>query len=85
MIVDSPSAQTLSIAAISPASASALAARRPCALSAWSAFKVSAAAMPEGKRSCSILIICRFMGMAIVTPSTAMKNTQASMSGTGIE
>jgi hypothetical protein len=45
----------------------------------------SAAAMPEGKRSCSILIICRFIGMAIVTPSTAMKNTQASISGTDID
>src|SRR4051812_11712627 len=41
--------------------------------------------MPEGKRSCSILIICRFIGIAIVTPSTAIKNTQASMSGTDID
>jgi hypothetical protein len=31
------------------------------------------------------LIICRFMGMAIVTPSTAIKNTHASMSGTDID
>jgi hypothetical protein len=42
-------------------------------------------ATPEGNRSCSILIICRFMGMAIVTPSTAMKNTHASISGTDID
>jgi hypothetical protein len=40
--------------------------------------------MPEGKRTCSILMIS-FMGMAIVTPSMAMKNTQASISGTGID
>jgi hypothetical protein len=37
--------------------------------------------MPLGKRSCSILIICRFMGMAMVTPSTARQNTHASMVG----
>src|SRR5215471_13146263 len=85
LIVDTPSAQNLSIAAMIPARPSALAARRPCELLACSARKVSAAAMPEGKRSCSILIICRFMGMAIVTPSTAMKNTQASISGTDID
>jgi hypothetical protein len=29
--------------------------------------------------------ICFFIGMAIVTPSTAIKNTQASMSGTDID
>ena len=52
----------------------------PCECSARS---VSAAAMPLGKRSCSMLIICRFIGMAIVTPSTARKNTQASISGIG--
>jgi hypothetical protein len=57
----------------------------PCAVLLCSARSVSAAATPEGKRSCSMLIICRFMGMAIVTPSTAMKNTQASMSGTDID
>jgi hypothetical protein len=85
LIVDSPSAQNLSIAAMSPARPSALAGRRPRELLACSARKVSAAAMPEGKRSCSTLIICRFIGMAMVTPSTAIKNTQASMSGTDIE
>ena len=57
----------------------------PCALLACSARSVSAAAMPDGKRSCSMLIICRFIGMAMVTPSTAMKNTQASISGTDID
>jgi len=72
-------------AAISAARPSALAARNPCELLACNARKVSAAAMPEGKRSCSILIICLFMGMAIVPPSTAIKNTQASISGTDID
>ncbi len=36
-----------------------------------------AAAMPDGKRSRSTLIICRFMGMASVTPSTARKKIHA--------
>ena len=40
--------------------------------------------MPLGKRSCSTLIIWRFMGIAMVTPSTARKNTHASMSGSDI-
>ena len=70
---------------MSAARPSALAARRPCELLACSARKVSAAAMPDGKRNCSTLIICRFIGMAMVTPSTAMKNTQASISGTDID
>jgi hypothetical protein len=35
--------------------------------------------MPLGNRSCSMLIICRFMGIAIVTPSSARKKTQASI------
>ncbi len=55
------------------------------ALCECSARSVSAAAMPLGKRSCSMLIICRFIGIAIVTPRTARKNTQASISGTGSE
>jgi hypothetical protein len=42
---------------------------------------VSAAAMPLGKRSCSTLIIWRFIGIAIVTPSTERQNTHASMVG----
>src|SRR4030095_12570407 len=39
--------------------------------------------MPLGKRSCSTLIIWRFIGIAMVTPSTARKNTQASSVGRG--
>jgi hypothetical protein len=41
----------------------------------------SVSAIPLGKRSCSTLIICRFIGIAMVTPSTASRNTHASMSG----
>jgi hypothetical protein len=84
-MVDSPSAQNLSTAAISPAIPSALAARMPCEALTLSALSVSAAAMPDGKRSWSTLIICRFMGIAIVTPSTAIKNTHASISGIDID
>jgi hypothetical protein len=40
--------------------------------------------MPLGKRSCSTLIICRFMGIAMVTPSTERQNTHASMVGRDI-
>ncbi|MNK89419.1 hypothetical protein D3C87_1094290 [compost metagenome] len=43
---------------------------------AWRLLRVVAAAVPEGKRSCSTLIICRFMGMASMTPSMARKNVQ---------
>jgi hypothetical protein len=75
----SPSAQNFAVRATSPAHASARAERRPEAPAACSARRVSAAAMPLGKRSCSTLIICRFIGMAIVTPSTASRNTQASI------
>jgi hypothetical protein len=39
--------------------------------------------MPLGKRSCSTLIIWRFIGIAIVTPSTARKNTHARSVGRG--
>ena len=67
-----------------PAQPSARAERAPLPPAAWSAASVSAAAMPLGKRSCSTLIICRFMGIAMVTPSTARKNTHASMSGSDI-
>ena len=55
----------------------------PLSPTEWSARSVSAAAMPLGKRSCSMLIICRFMGIAMVTPSTARKNTHASIAGSG--
>ena len=62
---------------------SALAARMPFSPCEWSARRVSAAATPLGKRSCSMLIICFFIGTAIVTPRMARKNTHASVSGTG--
>ena len=39
--------------------------------------------MPEGNRSCSWLIICRFIGMARKTPSAAVKNTNAAATGQG--
>jgi hypothetical protein len=77
----SPSAQNLPMKARRPATPSARAERSPRSPAEWSARSVSAAAMPLGKRSCSMLIICRFMGMAIVTPSTARKKTHASMMG----
>jgi hypothetical protein len=79
-----PSAQNLLAAATSPAQPNAFAERMPFPPAAWSARSVSAAAMPLGKRNCSTLIICRFMGMAMVTPSTASRKTQASMTGSDI-
>ena len=80
----SPSAQNLATSASSPAQPSARAERSPPAPAACSARSVSAAAMPLGKRSCSTLIICRFMGIAIVTPSTESRNTHASIDGSDI-
>ncbi len=77
----SPSAQSLPTAAMSAAQPSAFAERTPVLPVEWSAWSVSAAAMPLGKRSCSMLIICRFIGMAMVTPSTASRKIHASMSG----
>ena len=79
----SPSAQNLPTTATSPAQPRARAERMPLSPTEWSARSVSAAAMPLGKRSCSMLTICRFMGIAIVTPSTARKNTHASIVGSG--
>jgi hypothetical protein len=76
-----PSAHSLPIAARSAAQPSAFAERIPVLPVEWSAWSVSAAAIPLGKRSCSMLIICRFIGIAMVTPSTASRNTHASMSG----
>ena len=76
-----PSCQKLSMAARSPAMPSALAARMPFAPWEWSARKVSAAATPLGKRSCSMLIICFFIGTAMVTPRMARKKTHANVSG----
>ncbi len=80
----SPSAQNLVTSAMSPAHPSARAERIPASPVACSARRVSAAAMPLGKRSCSTLIIWRFIGIAIVTPSTASRRTQASMSASGM-
>jgi len=80
----SPSAQNLVSSASSPAQPSARAERSPLSPVACKARRVSAAAMPLGKRSCSTLIIWRFMGMAIVTPSTESRNTQASISPSGM-
>ena len=37
-----------------------------------------------GKRSCSTLIICRFMGMAVTTPRRAIIATQGSIWYQGI-
>ena len=79
-----PSDQNLSSSATSPAQPSARAERRPWAPTECSARSVSAAAIPLGKRSCSTLIIWRFIGIAIVTPSTESRNTQASISPSGI-
>ena len=79
-----PSDQNLSSSATSPAQPSARAERRPWAPTECSARSVSAAAIPLGKRSCSTLIIWRFIGMAIVTPSTESRKTQASISPSGI-
>ena len=76
-----PSAQSLPMSASSPAPPRARAERMPLSPTEWSARSVSAAAIPLGKRSCSMLIICRFMGIAMVTPSTDRKNTHASMAG----
>ena len=45
---------------------------------------VSAAAIPLGNLSCSTLIICRFIGTAMKTPSTARKNVHAASTGQGI-
>ena len=48
----------------------------------WSAGGFSAAAIPLGKRSCSdVDHLSALIGMAMVTPSTASRNTHASMSG----
>jgi hypothetical protein len=77
----SPSFQNLWIRATRPAMPSARAARVPLSPEECSARSVSAAAMPLGKRSCSMLIICRFIGTAMVTPSTARKKIHPSMSG----
>jgi hypothetical protein len=77
----SPSAQSFPRTAPSPAQPRARAERAPRPPTAWSARRVSAAAMPLGKRSCSMLIICRFMGMAMVTPSTERKKIHASITG----
>ncbi len=79
----SPSAQNLSSAASTPAMPSAWAARIPFSPCECSARNVSAAAMPLGKRSCSTLIICRFIGTAMVTPRMARKNTQPNVSPSG--
>ncbi len=76
-----PSAQNLPTNAMRAAHPRARADRIPASPVEWSARSVSAAAMPLGKRSCSTLIIWRFMGMAMVTPSTDRKNTQASIVG----
>ena len=76
-----PSCQKLSSAASRPARPSALAARMPLAPCEWSARSVSAAATPLGKRNCSMLIICFFIGTAMVTPRIARKKTQARVSG----
>ena len=76
-----PSVQNLLMTASSAAQPSARAERMPDSPTEWSARSVSAAAMPLGNRSCSTLIICRFIGMAMVTPSTARQNTHASMVG----
>ena len=78
-----PSAQNLVPMARAPAHARARAERIPVSPTAWRARRVSAAAMPLGKRSCSRLIIWRFMGTAMVTPSTERKNTHAIMVGRG--
>ena len=40
--------------------------------------------MLSGNLICSMLIIWRFIGMAIVTPSTAMKNIQAKVTPSGM-
>ena len=76
-----PSCTKLSMAASTPATPSALAARIPFAPCECRARKVSAAATPLGKRSCSMLIICFFIGTAIVTPRMARKKTHANVSG----
>jgi hypothetical protein len=78
-----PSWMKLSMAAISPAIPSAFAARIPFCPCECKARNVSAAATPLGKRSCSMLIICFFIGMAIVTPRMARKKTHAKVSGNG--
>ena len=39
--------------------------------------------MPVGKRSCSTLIIWRFIGIVMVTPRTARKKTHANVSPSG--
>ena len=76
-----PSAQNFPAAARSPAQPRAFADPMPLLPVEWSARSVSAAAIPLGKRSCSMLTICRFIGIAIVTPSTARRKTQASING----
>jgi hypothetical protein len=77
----SPSVQNLLTTASRPAQPSPRADRIPDSPTEWSARSVSAAAMPLGKRRCSTLIICRFMGIAMVTPSTERQNTHASIVG----
>src|SRR5215470_10368951 len=53
---------------------------RPCCCafdpSPWSALIVVAAAVPLGKGSCSMLIICRFAGTARKTPSIEITRSQ---------
>ena len=61
------------------APARSLALPEPLPASPWSALRVSAAAMPVGNLSCSTLIICCFMGMAMTTPSMAMLEIQKNM------
>ena len=79
-----PSAQNLLTRAISPARPSARAERAAASPTECSARSVSAAAIPLGNRSCLTLIICLFIGIAMVTPMTATKKIQANMTDNGI-
>ena len=80
-----PSIQNWLMAASTPPVPSARAERAARAPSEYKVRSVTAAAIPVGKRSCSTLTICRFIGIAMVTPSTASTNTQANISPRGRE
>src|SRR6185312_14490146 len=49
----------------------------------WRLLSSTAAAVPEGKRSFSRLIMLRFIGMARLVPSTARQSTQPASTGQG--